>query len=220
MSDRDAAYYASIYKKDGLPGGHLIMLGPGNFDEAVRALRAYPGGLQVGGGINPSNAHKYFDAGASHVIVTSYVFSNGAINFRNLEMIFNTVGKNRLVLDLSCRRKGDSYYVVTDRWQKWTDFQITYTNMQLLGKYCDELLVHAADVEGRRSGVDGYLIELLADSVNIPVTYAGGVKDMNDIEKVYKLGRGVIDLTIGSALDIFGGDIPYNEVIKRPEFSK
>lgn len=220
VSDRDAAYYAALYKDDGLAGGHVIMLGPGNENEAFNALSTFPGGLQVGGGINPSNALKFLDAGASHVIVTSYVFCNGAINFRNLEMISKTVGKNRLVLDLSCRRRDYSYYVVTDRWQKWTDFTITYANMQLLEKYCDEILVHAADVEGMRNGVDEYLIEILADCVNIPVTYAGGVKDMNDIEKVCTLGRGVIDLTIGSALDIFGGDIPYKEVIKRPEFRK
>ncbi len=220
VSDKDAAYYAALYRDDGLTGGHVIMLGPGNEDEAFNALRAYPGGLQVGGGINPSNAKRYLDAGASHVIVTSYVFCNGAINFRNLEMISNTVGANRLVLDLSCRRKDYSYYVVTDRWQKWTDFAICYANMQLLEKYCNEMLVHAADVEGRRNGVDEYLISILAESVNIPVTYAGGVKDMSDIEKVCRLGRGVIDLTIGSALDIFGGDIPYKEVINSPEFKQ
>ena len=218
VSDRNAAYYAALYRDDGLSGGHVIMLGPGNDDEAVNALRAYPGGLQVGGGINPVNARGYLDAGASHVIVTSYVFSGGEINFRNLEIISKAVGRNRLVLDLSCRFRDNSYYVVTDRWQRWTCFQITYTNMQLLAKYCDELLVHAADVEGRRNGVDETLIEILADCANIPVTYAGGVKDMSDIEKVCRLGRGVIDLTIGSALDIFGGDIPYKEVIKRPEF--
>lgn len=220
VSDRDAAYYAELYKNDGLTGGHVIMLGPGNEDEALNALRAYPGGLQVGGGINPVNASGYLDAGASHVIITSYVFTGGKINFRNLEMISKTVGKNRLVLDLSCRRRDYLYYVVTDRWQKWTDFTVNYANMQLLEKYCNELLVHAADVEGKRNGVDEYLIEVLAESVNIPVTYAGGVRDMSDIEKVCSLGRGVIDLTIGSALDIFGGDIPYKEVINRPEFKK
>lgn len=218
VSDRDAAYYAKLYMNDGLSGGHVIMLGPGNEHEAINALGAYPGGLQAGGGINPSNAQKFLDAGASHVIVTSYVFSGGAINFRNLEMISKTVGRERLVLDLSCRYKSGAYYVVTDRWQKWTDYMITYANMQILSKYCDEFLVHAADVEGKRNGVDENLISILADSVNIPVTYAGGVKDMTDVEKVYDLGRGVIDLTIGSALDIFGGDIPYKDVIKMPEF--
>jgi len=219
VSDRDAAYYAKLYKDDGLAGGHVIMLGPGNEEEAFSALSAFPGGLQVGGGINPVNAREYIDAGASHVIVTSYVFSGGEINFRNLEMISRTVGRNRLVLDLSCRFRNGDYYVVTDRWQKWTNYQINYSNIQKLSKYCDELLVHAADVEGRRNGVDGTLIGILADCVNIPVTYAGGVKDMDDIETVCRLGRGVIDLTIGSALDIFGGDIPYKEVIKRPEFN-
>lgn len=220
VSDRDAAYYAKLYRDDGLYGGHVIMLGPGNEEEAFNAVRAFPGGLQVGGGINPVNAQGYLEAGASHVIVTSYVFSGGEINFRNLEMISKTVGRNRLVLDLSCRFRDNSYYVVTDRWQKWTGFEVTYSNMQHLAKYCDELLVHAADVEGKRNGVDENLIGILADCTNIPVTYAGGVRDMEDIEKVCRLGRGIIDLTIGSALDIFGGDMPYKEVINRPEFRK
>lgn len=219
VSDRDAAYYAKLYRDDGLDGGHIIMLGPGNEAEALSALSVFPGGLQVGGGITPLNAMEYIDAGASHVIVTSYVFSGGEINFQNLERISRTVGRNRLVLDLSCRFRNGEYYVVTDRWQKWTNYQINHSNIQKLSEYCDEFLVHAADVEGRRDGVDATLIGILSDCVNIPVTYAGGVKDMGDIETVYRIGRGVIDLTIGSALDIFGGDIPYREVIKRPEFN-
>ena len=218
VSSRGAEYYASMYRDDNLPGGHVIMLGPGNEDEGIKALRAFPGGFQIGGGITPQNTSACLDAGASHVIVTSFVFSGGTINFGNLDILRNKIGKEKLVLDLSCRRSGRSYFVVTDRWQKWTDFEITASNMELLEKYCDEMLVHAADVEGLKHGVDEELISILARSTGMPVTYAGGVGGMPDIEAVYSAGNGRIDLTIGSALDIFGGSLPYKEVIKRPEF--
>ncbi len=217
-SDKDAAYYAEIYKRDGLKGGHVIMLGPGNEDQALGALMAYPGGLQVGGGITPENAGRYLDAGASHVIVTSYVFKNGRFNFDNLEKMIKKTGKGRLVIDLSCRIRDNAYYVVTERWQNFTDFEINHSNFQRLEDYCDEFLVHAVDVEGIKDGVDTKLVSILESSASRPVTYAGGVKDFSDIEKVFRLGKGKIDLTIGSALDIFGGSIPYSEVIKCREF--
>ncbi len=218
VSDRNAAYYARMYKRDGLTGGHIVMLGPGNEEEALNALSAYPGGMQIGGGITPDNACRFLDAGATHVIVTSYVFKNGRFNFDNLDKLIKRVGRERLVIDLSCRIKGESYYVVTERWQNFTDFEITHDNIKKLEKYCDEFLIHAVDVEGKMEGVDTRLVGILGDSVSIPATYAGGVKDCNDISRVFKAGKGKVDLTIGSALDIFGGKIPYSEVIKREEF--
>lgn len=218
VSDKGAAYYAELYKRDNLSGGHVIMLGPGNEDEVLSALKAYPGGLQVGGGINPGNAMDYIDAGATHVIVTSYVFAHGKINMENLEAIKSSVGREHLVLDLSCRFKEGKYFVVTDRWQKFTEYEINRSNIERLEEFCDELLVHAADVEGLKQGIDERLVSLLAECCSIPVTYAGGVKDLSDVTKVYSRGQGRIDLTIGSALDIFGGSISYMELIKMKEF--
>lgn len=194
------------------------MLGPGNEDEAFSALRAYPGGLQVGGGINPGNAIDFLDAGASHVIVTSYVFSQGKINLGNLEAMRSAVGRERLVLDLSCRFRDNRYFVVTDKWQKFTEYEINRKNISMLEEYCSELLVHAADVEGLKQGIDGRLVEVLAECCSIPVTYAGGVKDLSDVQKVFEMGGGRIDLTIGSALDIFGGEISYEKLISMNEF--
>ena len=218
VSTHNAAYYAEMYRRDGLTGGHIVMLGPGNEDEALSALRAYPGGMQIGGGINADNAVKFLNAGASHVIVTSFVFKNGIFNYDNLEKMLKKIGKDKLVLDLSCRIRDNSYYVVTERWQNFTDFEITKFNIERLEGYCDEFLVHAVDVEGMKEGVDSKLVTILGDSVSIPATYAGGVKDSDDIANVFRSGKGKIDLTIGSSLDIFGGNIPYNEVIKREEF--
>ncbi|HOK03297.1 MAG TPA: phosphoribosylformimino-5-aminoimidazole carboxamide ribotide isomerase [Spirochaetota bacterium] len=213
VSDKDAAYYARLYKRDNLYGGHVIMLGPGNEEEALKALGEFPGGLQIGGGINPENAAKYLEAGASHVIVTSFVFYNGSINMDNLLMMERAVGKEKLVLDLSCRKKNGTYYVVTDRWQKFTDFALTRENILELESHCSELLVHAAEVEGLKQGIDCSLVELLGDFCTLPVTYAGGVRDLDDIRKVYSLGKGRVDLTIGSSLDIFGGSLKYQDVI-------
>lgn len=209
-----------MYMRDNLTGGHIIMLGPGNTVEAISALKTYPGGMQIGGGINPDNACTFLDAGASHVIVTSYVFKNGAVDFNNLNTIIKKVGRDKLVIDLSCRIRNGEYFVVTDRWQKFTDFSINTSNIRILENYCDEFLIHAVDVEGLKEGVDLKLIELLAGSVSIPVTYAGGVKDFIDIADVHRVGGGKIDLTIGSALDIFGGKMPYKKVIRRKEFSR
>ncbi len=214
VADKDADYYASMFKRDGLAYGHVIMLGAGNEVQALKALKAYPGGLQVGGGINPENAAYYLEKGASHVIVTSYVFKNGDINILNLGKIKGETGKDRLVVDISCRKKNDEYYVVTDRWSKFTDFSINKENMNLLSGYCSEILVHAVDVEGKCMGVNTEIIDLLSNYSSIPVTYAGGARSLEDIELVYNLGKGVMNLTIGSALDIFGGSLSYNEVVK------
>jgi phosphoribosylformimino-5-aminoimidazole carboxamide ribotide isomerase len=214
VSPHDADYYAAIYRKDSFPGGHVIMLGQGNREQAIRALNSWPGGLQIGGGINPDNAEEYLETGASHVIVTSYVFADGKINYDNLAKLVKKVGKEKIVLDLSCRFRNGQYYVVTDRWQKFTDFTVSRENIKQLEKYCDEFLVHAADVEGKREGVDRTLIEILSHVTDLPVTYAGGVRNTEDLDEVFNAGKGRVDVTIGSALDLFGGDLPYNEVKK------
>lgn len=214
VSDQDASYYAELFKEDNLTGGHIIMLGKGNEAQAKSALKAYPKGMQIGGGINCDNALYYLDEGASHVIVTSHVFSDGRIQKENLERITKTTGKERLVLDLSCKKKKDGYYVVTDRWQKVTDFKITEYNLKFLEGYCDEFLIHAVDTEGSKKGILCDLVELIAGSAAIPVTYAGGISGFDDIKKIQKFGKGRIDFTIGSSLDIFGGDLPYRQVLE------
>jgi phosphoribosylformimino-5-aminoimidazole carboxamide ribotide isomerase len=215
VSEHDAGYYAELFRKDGLTGGHVIMLGPGNREEALKALAAYPNGLQVGGGINADNAGFYLDQGASHVIVTSFVFRDGGVAYHNLKSLVKAIGKQRLVLDLSCRIKDGNYYVVTDRWQKFTGFEINETNLAHLAGYCGEFLIHAVDVEGRRQGIEEDLVAKLGRWTPIPTTYAGGIKDLADLDLIYRLGQGKLDFTVGSALDIFGGELPYEEVIRR-----
>lgn len=205
VSDRPAAWYAGLYRRDGLRGGHVIMLGAGNEDSARAALAAYPGGLQIGGGINADNAPAWLEAGASHVIVTSWVFREGQVDWARLRQLVATVGKERLVLDLSCRRRGDSYLVVTDRWQNFTALEISAETLQSLSGYCAEFLIHAVDVEGLCRGIDRELVEKLGRWSPIPMTYAGGANSLTDLEEVTRAGQGRVDLTIGSALDIFGG---------------
>lgn len=220
VSEQDAAWYARLYQKDGLKGGHIIQLNSvdspyyhATKEQALAALKAYPGGLQVGGGITAENAKEYLEAGASHVIVTSYVFRNGQIDYENLKRISDTVGKDKLVLDLSCRKKNGVYYIVTDRWQSFTDVQVTKGLLTELSTWCDEFLVHAVDVEGKASGIEEELAILLGEWQGIPVTYAGGVGSMEDVRKLKELGRGCLDVTIGSALSLFGGCIPYQNVV-------
>ncbi len=205
VSDRPSQWFAGLFKKDGLSGGHVIMLGPGNETAARAALAAFSGGLHVGGGINPANAAGFLEAGASHVIVTSWIFRDGRLDRQRLSEMVAAAGKNRLVLDLSCRRRGGKYFVVTDRWQKFTDLEITREAFDDLAQSCAEFLVHAADVEGLRLGMDMELVEKLAEWTPLPTTYAGGANSMRDLEEVSRVGREKIDLTIGSALDIFGG---------------
>jgi phosphoribosylformimino-5-aminoimidazole carboxamide ribotide isomerase len=215
VSDRSAAWFAELYRRDGLAGGHIIMLGPGNDIEARAALAAFPGGLHVGGGINVQNARGWLDAGASHVIVTSWVFREGRADWERLGELVRTVGKNRLVLDLSCRKRGGNYFVVTDRWQKFTEVTVTAETLRRLAGSCSEFLVHAVDVEGLCRGIDHDLVEKLGQWTTIPLTYAGGANSLADLEEVTRLGRGRIDLTIGSALDIFGGTgVKYEDVVK------
>ena len=221
VSARGADYYARMYKEMGLFGGHIILLNPQESPfyemtkrQGMSALMATPGLLQIGGGITDENASEFIDAGASHVIVTSFVFKNGRINKTNLKKLVKAVGKERLVLDLSCKRVGGDYYVVTDRWQKLTDVKLDAATMDELSEYCDEFLVHAADVEGKQQGIEKNVATILGEWAGKPVTYAGGIRNSSDIETLKDLGRGMIDVTVGSALDIFGGNLSLDEVIK------
>ncbi|KHG04582.1 1-(5-phosphoribosyl)-5-[(5-phosphoribosylamino)methylideneamino] imidazole-4-carboxamide isomerase, chloroplastic -like protein [Gossypium arboreum] len=267
-SDKLAAEFANLYKKDGLKGGHVIMLGADPLSQAaaLEALRAYPGGLQVGGGINLDNCLSYIDEGASHVIVTSYVFNNGQMDLERLKGLVNVIGKQRLVLDLSCRKKEDKYAIVTDRWQKFSDVYLDEEVLNFLARFADEFLVHGVDVEGKnfesldyldpcseltivlmalrkacpsfcsqqskdiqssfiraymsgllisvhKLGIDKDLVALLGEHSPIPVTYAGGVTVMDDLETIKAAGKGRVDVTVGSALDIFGGNLAYSDVV-------
>lgn len=208
------SWYAELYRKDDLAGGHIIMLGPGNEDAAAQALAAWPGGLQIGGGIRAANAAGWLERGASHVIVTSWVFRDGRIDMARLKELVSEIGKDRLVLDLSCRKRGADYFIVTDRWQCFTEVIISKDTMVELAAHCDEFLVHAADVEGKCSGIAEELVVKLADYSQIPTTYAGGVRSMDDLDLINRIGGGRLDVTIGSALDIFGGkSIRYVDVV-------
>jgi phosphoribosylformimino-5-aminoimidazole carboxamide ribotide isomerase len=214
VSERPAAWYAELYRRDGLTGGHVILLGPGNEPAARAALAAYPGGLQIGGGVTAENAAGWLAAEAAQVIVTSWVFREGRVDWDRLEQLSRLVGPERLVLDLSCRRRDGRYYVVTDRWQKFTELTVTAETLQQFSRYCCEFLVHAVDVEGLCQGIDRELVEMLGTHTPIPTTYAGGARSLADLADVTRLGRGRIDLAIGSALDIFGGTgVRYEDIV-------
>ncbi len=234
VSEKPASWFAELYRRDGLAGGHVIMLGPGNEAAARSALAAFPGGLQIGGGINLDNAQSWLDAGASHVIVTSWVFREGRVNWTRLDELAKKIGKEKLVLDLSCRKRVQSpkskvqsskaaedlklrsdYHVVTDRWQKFTEVALNGEVLRKFSAYCAEFLVHAVDVEGLCRGIDGELVEKLGQWTPIPLTYAGGANSLSDLEEVTRRSLGKVDLTIGSALDIFGGSgVKYADVVK------
>lgn len=226
VSERRADYYAEIYRERNLPGGHIILLNSQKTDpelyeadrqQAFLALRAYAGGMQVGGGITPENAAEFLDAGASHVIVTSYVFRDGKLDRDRLQKLEQTVGKNRLVLDLSCRRRGDRYYVVTDRWQKWTELEVDAETLNDLSCHCDEFLIHAADVEGQRKGIEKDLVHILGAWLEVhpfPVTYAGGVHSLEDLEVMKRESGGLLDVTVGSALNLFGGTLSLDSLVE------
>ncbi len=206
VSSHDATYYAELYRQHDLRGGHVIALGPGNQEQALKALNAWPNGLQFGGGVTAENAANYLEAGASHVIVTSYLFENDEFSWDRLEAIKAETGADRLILDLSCRRTAQGWNIATNRWQTITNTPIDSTTLGDLSKHCAEFLIHAADVEGLQSGIDEELVQLLGNITSIPVTYAGGARTLDDLELVDNLSLGKIDLTIGSALDIFGGE--------------
>jgi phosphoribosylformimino-5-aminoimidazole carboxamide ribotide isomerase len=209
-----AAYYARRYREDGLTGGHVIMLGPGNEAAAADALAAWPGGLQVGGGVNMENARDWLERGAAAVIVTSYLFRDGRIDRDRLAGLSQFVGRSRLVLDLSCRRRGEDYLIVTDRWQTFTETRIDPQTLNDLSAYCFEFLIHGVDVEGLCSGIEQDLVRRLGEWSPLPATYAGGIRNIDDIELIRELGQGRLDYTVGSALDLFGGSgIRYDDLV-------
>jgi len=222
VAKKDADYYAAFYQEKGIRGGHIVLLNPVSSDyfeatkaQALKALRRYPGGLQIGGGINDENAMEYLDAGASHVIVTSFVFRDGHIHMKNLERMRAAVGKERLVLDLSCRMRDGRYYIVTDRWQNFTDEAVDGRILDLLTDYCDEFLIHAVDVEGKNQGIEKALVRLLGSwGKEAPITYAGGVHSYEDINLLKALGGGRINVTVGSALDLFGGALEFDKIVE------
>ena len=221
VSKQDAAFYANLYKEAGIHGGHIILLNAKDSEyyeatkeQALKALAAYPGGLQIGGGITAKNAKEFLAAGASHVIVTSYVFRDGHIDYERLAQLVAAVGKERLVLDLSCRKRDGEYFIVTDRWQKFTEERVTLSLLNRLKDSCDEFLIHAVDVEGKASGIETELVRMLGEWNEIPVTYAGGVGSFSDLELLKRLGQNHVNVTIGSSLDLFGGPMTYEEVLK------
>ena len=221
VASQDAVFYARMYREMGLSGGHIILLNPvtsplyeATKKQATEALNACPGLMQVGGGITADNAKEFIDAGASHVIVTSYVFKDGKINYANLEKLTAAVGKEKVVLDLSCKNVDGKYYIVTDRWQKLTDVELTEATLDLLSEYCDEFLVHAADVEGKQKGIEENVAGILGKWGKIPVTYAGGAGTLDDVKELKEIGKGRVDVTIGSALEIFGGSLKLKDVIE------
>lgn len=219
VAKADSSFYAKMYQEKNLSGGHVILLNGSSSPyyeatkrQALKALAAYPDGLQIGGGITPENAKEFLDAGASHVIVTSYVFRDGVIHEEHLKKLVNTVSKKRLVLDVSCRKRDNQYYVVTDRWQTFTNTKISEEVLDRLYGYCDELLVHGVDVEGSASGIEEELAKKLGDWGKCPITYAGGIGSFEDLHKLKELGKGKLDFTVGSALDIFGGKLNFQEI--------
>jgi phosphoribosylformimino-5-aminoimidazole carboxamide ribotide isomerase len=206
VSDRDAAWYGELYARDELKGGHLIMLGPDNEEAAKSALSAFPGGLQLGGGIRPCNAEEYIAAGASHVIVTSYLFeADGTFSETRLNKMVAVAGKERLVIDLSCKATGNGWTVAMNRWQTLTDLHVTPETLQHLAAHCDEFLIHAVDVEGKCEGIDEALVTFLGQHSAVAMTYAGGIHRIEDLHRIQELSGGRVDATVGSALDLFGG---------------
>ena len=205
VSQYDSAYYANLYREHDLVGGHVIALGPNNEQAVLAALKCWPNGLQFGGGVNRENAAHYLNAGASHVIVTSALFENDEFSFDRLEAIKKETGKDKLILDLSCRKTQNGWHIATNRWQTVTSTRVDAHTLKALSQYCAEFLIHAADVEGLQGGIDEELVKLLGEHAHIPITYAGGARNLDDLKRVHELSNGNVDLTIGSALDIFGG---------------
>lgn len=229
VAKEDASYYAEMYKRDNLTGGHIIILEPRkgyeevNEKQVLSALCVYPKGFQVGGGIDDKNAQYWLDNGASHVIATSFIFEKEQLNLENLEKLIGAVGKKNLVLDLSCRKKDETYFVARSGWRETTNYEVIPENLDFLAGYCNEFLIHGVDAEGKREGIQEDLIKKLGEWVTIPTTYAGGIKSFLDLDLIYRLGQGKLDFTIGTALDIFQDPptkeaMPYKKVVEwRPK---
>lgn len=222
VSEMGAGDYARLYREKGLRGGHVILLNgkdspyyQADLEQAADALMIWRGALQIGGGVTAENAASFLDMGASHVIVTSYVFDDGEIRYDRLEKLISEVGKEHLVLDLSCRKREEDYYVVTDRWQKYTKQPLNESLIQKLSSCCDEFLVHAVNVEGMGMGVDEELLRILSAESPVPITYAGGIGTIEDIRRIQKIGKDRVNFTVGSALDLFGGTLKFNEIVTK-----
>lgn len=220
VSDKNAAYYAKLYEKNNLKGGHVILLNKAGSEPyeatkaaAMEALNAYPGGLQVGGGINAGNAGDFIKAGASHVIVTSYLFEGDVLSRERMETLRNAVGAEHVVFDLSCKKTASGYRIMTNRWQTETAERLNVELLQELEEYCDEFLIHAVDVEGKAEGIEAELVEMLGKYEGNAVTYAGGIHSMEDLKLLRKLGQDRVHATIGSALDLFGGKLKFEEIV-------
>ena len=224
VSEHSAGYYAALFQTKNIYGGHIILLNTPDSPQyeatrrqALDALSVWPGGMQLGGGVNAENAAFWLDAGASHVVVTTYAFSGGKINFEHLEALKSAVGKEHVVLDVSCKKKekdSQHYFIVTDRWQNMTDVELNRETLETLSDYCDEFLIHAADVEGRQKGIEAGVVEILGNYEGRPMVYAGGVRAAADITRIKLLGRNRLDVTIGSALELFGGSLSLDDVIE------
>lgn len=227
VAESDSTYFANLYKEKDLRGGHIIILNSKDSDyyeaskkQAIDALNSFKGGMQIGGGINDTNAKEFIDYGASHIIVTSFIFENGNISLDRLNKLVDAVSKDKIVIDLSCRKKDGDYYVVTDRWQTFTDMKLTKESLVELSKYCDEFLIHGVDVEGKGAGMEEELVKILAEYVKeidngdglSKVTYAGGLGSYENIERFKEISGGLLDFTIGSALDLFGGKLEFERV--------
>ena len=222
VASQDSTFFANLYHKKGLKGGHIILLNPESSpyyqetkEQAVKALKAYPKGMQIGGGITRENAAFFLEQGADKVIVTSYVFRHGEIDYKNLESILREVGKEHLVLDLSCRKKGEDYFIVTDRWQNYTNVELNKESLDFFAGFCNEFLIHAVDVEGKQAGIEKQVAAILGDWGKCEATYAGGIRSDEDLEQLKRLGKDKIDFTVGSALDLFGGVLEFEKISER-----
>ncbi|BEJ16104.1 hypothetical protein CspHIS471_0507090 [Cutaneotrichosporon sp. HIS471] len=221
VASKPPSYYAELYKENGLTGGHVIKLGPGNDESAREAVGTWKGGLQIGGGITPANAKEWLDAGAEKVIVTSALFPGGNFKEDVLKELCASVGKERLVVDISCRKRESGWIVAMNGWKTLTDMTVNAESIKVMEAYCSELLIHAADVEGLCQGIDEELVQRLGEWVSIPCTYAGGAKELGDLALVDRLSNGKVDLTFGSSLDIFGGNgVKFDDLVAEDKKAK
>lgn len=226
VSPHSPTYYAELYRKNGVLGTHVIKLGSTETNDraAEEALAAWPGKLQVGGGVNLGNCKEWIEKGADKVIVTSWLFPEGQLSWDRLKQISDMVGKERLVVDVSCKRVIDEnegrveWVVAMNKWQTLTTTVLSQQLFTELREYCTEFLVHAADVEGLCQGIDEELVAQLGEWCrgwdDISVVYAGGARSFQDLELVEKLSHGKVDLTYGSSLDIFGGSVKFQDLVE------